>query len=483
MGEPSQLFVAVLVLSWVGLLAFGALWWRARSEERRLRVSYGPLDDVHAEKARVEQELAQEQARLDAFRADAARRRDDIEGRLAAALAALSRLNDEVRLFEEQSDLQSFGLYEPVYDFDTAEAYKQRLGEIRDEQKAMLKAKTAAECPIEWTVDGSKAKGRTMTNRQLKLMLRAFNGECDAAIAKVKFNNAVALTERVRRSFEAINKLGESNKCSLSGPYLELKLAELRLTHEYAEKRHAEREEQREIQAQLREEERAQRELEKAQQDAEKEERRYQKALEKARRELGLVDEAKRQGLAEKVAALEAQLAEAHARTERAVSQAQLTRSGHVYVISNLGSFGEDVYKIGMTRRLEPMDRVRELGDASVPFAFDVHAMIYAEDAPRLENELHKLLDERRLNLINRRKEFFRVSLEQIEAIVTEHHRGDVEFRRTAVAEEFRQSQAERKAAAERAAKARHQREPEVPVLLAAEKAKVEQVKALLADL
>jgi uncharacterized membrane protein YqiK len=172
---------------------------------------------------------------------------------------------------------------------------------------------------------------------------------------------------------------------------LQLKLDELNLAHEYEEKVQAEKEEQRRIREQMREEEQAQREIEKTRQDAEKEENRYADALRKAQDDAAKADGKKQQKLLAQIAELEMKLAEAHANNERALSRAQQTRSGHVYIISNIGPFGEHVYKIGMTRRLDPMDRVKELGDASVPFEFDVHAIIYADDAPKLENTLHRV--------------------------------------------------------------------------------------------
>lgn len=136
---------------------------------------------------------------------------------------------------------------------------------------------------------------------------------------------------------------------------------------------------------------------------------------------------------------LQRRLAEAKTNKERAIAQAQMTRSGHVYIISNVGSFGEHVYKIGMTRRLDPMDRVRELGDASVPFSFDVHAIIYSQDAPTLENKLHKLFEGRRVNLINNRKEFFRVTINEIAQAVKENH-GEIDITLAAEARDYRKT-------------------------------------------
>ena len=189
----------------------------------------------------------------------------------------------------------------------------------------------------------------------------------------------------------------------------------------------------------MREEEKARRDFEKAQKEAEKEEEMLQKAMEKAQEEISKASEEERAKYEEQLAELQEKLKEAEEKNQRAISMAQQTKSGHVYVISNIGSFGENVYKIGMTRRLEPMDRVNELGDASVPFKFDVHAMIYSENAPELENQLHKAFDRKRLNYINLRREYFDISLEEIEKVVHENH-GEIQFIKDAEAKEYRES-------------------------------------------
>ena len=222
--------------------------------------------------------------------------------------------------------------------------------------------------------------------------------------------------------------------------YLNLKIDELHVVHQYQEQLQFDKEEQRRINEQIREEQRAQRELEKAQQEAEKEEKRYQKALDEARQEIEQATGKKQEKLQLEIQRLNELVLEAQTNKERAISRAQMTRSGHVYIISNIGSFGKNVYKIGMTRRLEPTDRVRELGGASVPFRFDIHAMIYSEDAPSLENHLHRLLEGRSVNRINSRKEFFNVSLEEIEEIVHEYS-VNAQFIRVPPAEEFRKTQ------------------------------------------
>jgi hypothetical protein len=279
-----------------------------------------------------------------------------------------------------------------------------------------------------------------MTRQFIKLLLYAFNGECDAMISKVRWNNANKYIERMRKSFEDINKLGIAQQVHITEDYFELKLAELNLTYEYELKKFEEKEEQRRIREQMREEERAQKEFERAQRDAEDEEKRYQKALEKARKDLGLADPAELGALNEKIKLLEANLQEAQEKKERAMSLAQTTKVGHIYVISNIGSFGEDVYKIGMTRRLDPLDRVKELGDASVPFQFDVHAIIYSDNAPQLEYELHRKFDAKRINRINGRKEFFKTTLDEIEAFINDHTNAQIQFTKLAEAKEYRET-------------------------------------------
>jgi Domain of unknown function (DUF4041)/T5orf172 domain len=332
----------------------------------------------------------------------------------------ISLLKIQLHGLEEQEIIEAFGFYNSKYNFREAEEYKQRLDQIRIQQKEMLRKNKAAVCETEWSVSGSLKEGRKMTNNFLKLVLRAFNGECDSAIIKVKYNNIQVMENRIRKTFDELNKLSQTTHCEITTYFLELKLEELWLTHEYQEKKYQEQEEQRIIREQMREEEKALRELEKAKQDAEREERRYQEALEKARRDLETVTGKAQEKLFSQIEELQKRLSEAEANKVRAIAQAQLTKFGHVYIISNIGSFGEDVYKIGMTRRLDPMDRVKELGGASVPFPFDVHAMIFCENAPELESRLHKCFDHRRMNKENTRKEFFQVSLDEIVKVVSE---------------------------------------------------------------
>ena len=162
-------------------------------------------------------------------------------------------------------------------------------------------------------------------------------------------------------------------------------------------------------------------------------------ALEKAREEIQKASGDKLDHLNDKISQLEAQLKAAQELKERAISRAQITKSGHVYIISNIGSFGENIYKIGMTRRFDPIERIDELSDASVPYDFDIHAMVYADNAPELENKLHKKFEPHRMNLVNLRREFFSVKLEDIEKWAEEEN-FDLRLTRIAEAREYRET-------------------------------------------
>lgn len=337
----------------------------------------------------------------------------------------------QMAIYDEEIELAELGFYKPHYSYDTSEKFKDEIANVKSKQKGMVKNKEAIYCHTEWTLEGSKAKGRTMTNRNIKMTARAFNNECDAAIASVKWNNATRMEQRIVKAFEAINKLNESNQIYISPSYLNLKLEELRLTHEYKEKKQEEKEEQAELKRQMKEEAKIQKEAERAQKELEQQEA----MLAEIRRQ---VEEATGERLAELNRQIEEYEAEKE-KNERKISLAQQTKRGVVYIISNIGSFGENIFKIGMTRREDPEERVKELSNASVPFSFDIHATIKSEDAPELENRLHKMFDHRRVNLVNSRKEFFDVTFDEIKKEVKTLSL-DAEIYETIEAREYRES-------------------------------------------
>ena len=390
-------------------------------EIAKLRIElnrYKPIKDIEAEISKKTNEINALIASKEKELIDLKNDFSQLKSNYANALDTYTKIRKEISLYENKIDLIEFGVYEPIYQFDKSDDYRQEQNKIIELQKEMISLEKAAICRTNWTIEGSEAKGKASTKKYIKLTLRAFNGECESLIAKVKWNNVNQMKERITKSYETINKIGESKTVSIQPEYLELKIKELLLEYEYQLKKQNEREELRAAQEALREEEKARREYELAQKEAEKEEANYQKALEKARKEIESTTGEKYDKLQAQIAKLELELQEAHDKKERALSMAQQTKRGHVYIISNIGSFGEQVYKIGMTRRLEPEDRIKELGDASVPFQFDIHAMVFSEDAPRLENELHKVFADQKVNMLNFKKEFFKVTLEEIETKV-----------------------------------------------------------------
>ncbi|PSW27916.1 DUF4041 domain-containing protein [Photobacterium phosphoreum] len=275
----------------------------------------------------------------------------------------------------------------------------------------------------------------------IHFVVDAFNGKVDSALSKVKHDNFGKIKQEIIDAFALVNYNGTPfRNARINKEYLDSRLTELKWAIATFELRKIEREEQAEIKTQIREEERAIREMEKAQKEAEKEELLIQKALEKVRSELAHASEEQRVKYEIQLAELETKLFEAEEKGQRALSMAQQTRRGHVYVISNVGSFGEEVFKIGMTRRLEPMDRVKELGDASVPFAFDVHAMIYSDDAPTMEKELHKRFNLQSINKVNPRKEFFKTTISEVKQAVEQIGGSDTHWTLKAEAAEYRES-------------------------------------------
>lgn len=362
---------------------------------------------------------------------EAARRKE-------AALKELSAL-------EEKLETIDVGFYRPHFTYEDTESYKRAIEAIRDKQERLIKADAATAGSRTMTLDGNSKKGIALVKKQEKLILRAFNADCEAATANVTWSNFGTMEARITKSAEALERLGGAMQTRITDAYVEARLTELRLVHEAAEKRKEEKELQRQQRAAQREEEKVQRELAKVQAAAEKEENQYEKALAKARAELDEAAESERAAAAERIATLEAQLAEAHERKERAIAQAQLTKVGHVYIISNHGAFGEGIVKIGMTRRLEPEERIQELGDASVPFPFDMHALIYSEDAPALEFRLHEAFWEHRLNWTNDRKEFFRIDLASLQSKLRQLGLA-AELQMIAEAREYRETLAARQA-------------------------------------
>ena len=351
----------------------------------------------------------------------------------------ISDKKSKIIWMDDEILVQEFGLYKPQYDFANSLDYKERLAKVRDQQKTLIKEKRAVNGNTSWQVNGSASKGKKMVSDTQKLLLRAFNTECDDIISKVKYTNFDASLDRIYKSSDAISKLGSIMNISVSNDYLDLKIKELRLAFEYQQKKQEEKEAQKAERAELREAAKLQKEIELQRKKIEKEQTHYQTAYEKLLKQLEATPD--NVDLIKKKAELENQLQDIEKAIQDIDYREANHKAGYVYIISNIGAFGENVYKIGMTRRLDPQDRVDELGDASVPFNFDVHAMIFSDDAPALEAALHKAFEDKKLNMVNTRREFFNVTLDEIKEVVKKNFDKTVEFIDVPDAEQYRVSQ------------------------------------------
>ena len=415
----------------------------ATDELKQARVEARGLRDQAGVKARTLQTQA-DGVLLDASREaarivdDANRRAEEIAGEALAAsrnAAGLEKtiqaLKNVINGYGDQYLVPSYTLIDELAEeFSHAEAGVE-LKQARDRTRLMVRTATAAQC------DYVEAVRRTTA---INFVTDAFNGKVDTILAGVKHDNYGTLAQQIKDAFALVNHLGKPFKDARITPeYLHARLEELRWATVVHELKLKEREEQRLIKEQIREEEKARRDFERAQREATKQEDTLQRNIDKIQQQAAKASAEQRDFFEAQLRELEAKLQAAQEKNQRALSMAQQTKSGHVYIISNIGSFGENVYKIGMTRRLEPLDRVRELGDASVPFEFDVHALLFSEDAPTLERELHKHFLRNQVNKANPRKEFFRVDLAAIRAEI-EQQGITAHWSLTAAAREYRES-------------------------------------------
>jgi hypothetical protein len=407
---------------------------RLRGELDRL----GVLSVVELEQRRVALagEIETETARLEQERADAAARRrremDELDEQRRALEVRVGELRADVVQTEEFAILQEVGVYEYRHPLSDSVAYQAELKRLRDQFKAMAKSDGGAvQGTTNWTVNNSAAQGRKMVRDFSKLMLRAYNAEADNLVRGLKPYKLASAIDRLGKVVETIERLGKTMDIRISSAYHGLRIRELELTADYVEKLAEEKEREREERERLREERKAQQEMERERARLEKERQHYANAL--------AALEAK--GDENGAARVRDQLAEVDRAIEDVDYRAANIRAGYVYVISNLGSFGASIVKVGMTRRLEPLDRVRELGDASVPFRYDVHALFFSDDAVGIETQLHQRLSDRRVNRVNQRREFFYATPEEVKAHLVELTGELLQYEDIPEALEFHQSQ------------------------------------------
>lgn len=387
------------------------------------------------------QKLAAEKDSIQAEIEESKKKRQELVQEIFSLDREIEKKKEFIIFMDDEMLYQDFGLYTPVYNLMNSEMYKNKLAVVREQQKSLIKNNKAANFPTNFTYNNSLAQGKKLVADNVKQILRAFNNECEAIIDKVKFNNVEAIRKRIIKSCEDLNKLNSKMQISIAPSYLDLKLQEMNLCYEYEIKKQEEKEEQKRIREEQREAQKLQKEIEEARRTSEKERIHYRNALHRIEIQMQSANETERAILEERRLEMQQQLENIEEEIKQIDYREANQRAGYVYIISNIGSFGENVYKIGMTRRLEPMDRVDELGDASVPFAFDVHAMIFSDDAPALEAALHRAFDDKKVNMINTRREFFHVTLEEIEEVVKKNFDKAVEFTKVPNAEQYRESQ------------------------------------------
>jgi len=345
-----------------------------------------------------------------------------------AAMRARLQAFEGTVILDDERTLQEAGIYRYHHPLENALAYKERLDTLSTQIASMIKACLAIEVSSTFTLDGSLAKGRAMTGDLSRLMLRAYNAEAENVVRSMRFGAATTATHRLDSARSAIARLGKLMEMRISDGFHALRIKEIELTADYRAKQEEEREAARAERERLREERKVAMELAAAREKLEKERAHLMTVLEKVRAS----------------GASDPELENKLANVDLAITQndyrAANIRAGYVYVISNRGAFGSHVVKIGLTRRLEPLDRINELGDASVPFRFDVHAIFFSEDAVSLEAELHGFFSNRRVNWANNRREFFFASPEEVREVLSAKVGNLLEFSEHVESTEYLQS-------------------------------------------
>lgn len=354
-------------------------------------------------------------------------------------------LKEKLIPLEEEVDLQDMGFYGLNFDTQTSAEYKTKMIKLQDQQKVMVKNNTACNFSTGITYNGSLAEGKKMVRQSVKMALWSFNTQCDNVISKVTYRNKDISERKIRKAFDVVNS--NDTLSSVSYDFLELKLQELDVTYKYKELLEHEKDVLREQKEQEREEKKLQQEIARERLKIEKDETHINTELARLQHLL-LQERSDKAALQKEVGSLENKLQKLNARKEEVDFREAHAKAGYVYVISNIGAFGKDIVKIGVTRRLEPIERINELGDASVPFRFDVHALMFSDQAYKLEKALHDKFASRRLNQVNSRREFFRVPLEEVrDAMIKEFNGVAIDFHMQPDAKEFRQSIAKKRAA------------------------------------
>jgi hypothetical protein len=332
-------------------------------------------------------------------------------GKIEKGIPFLDQIKAQVKVLEGETAHISAGLVPPVFNIDDSEALKDSVIAHRNDQYKSITNRKATNALSNWSWFGDKREGTKMVNDYQTLLLKAFNDDFEVIRKQMRVHKIEQAEDKIIKLDEQLSRLGETANVEIAQKYVRLKIEELNTWHQELihkdDKKAARKSQQQEIREQNKLNSVDTEAIDDAISVRDSELKKAQaKAEQLAGAELAQITK-----MIEKITAEKAKLEE---KLSRATSQAQITRSGYVYVISNRGSFGKGILKIGMTRRLEPMDRVNELGDASVPFKFGVHTLAYVDNAPSVEKALHAKFNDRRVNVENDRKEFFRVGVDEV---------------------------------------------------------------------
>lgn len=365
----------------------------------------------------------------------------NLEEQKRTKIEEVEKLQQKVNIINDDISMQDYGIYEPKYTFASALVYKDMLKAKRDQQKHMIKSKTAVEYNENWTVNGSKVEGKKMLNNNIRQILRSFNNECEVLIDKVTYQNFDSVKKRIIKVHADLNKLNTTQQVSITFQYLDLKIDELYLAYEYARKKEEEKEAMRLQREQEREEKKLAKEIEQKKKIVDKEISHYNNLIQSLKNKVeNAVSEEERINLEKEIEETKKNIQEKEHEKQDLDYREAHSSAGYVYIISNIGAFGEDVLKIGVTRRLEPIERIKELSSASVPFVYDIHALIFSYEAYELETELHNYFEKYRVNKVNNRKEFFKVPITEIESKLQDYGNLTIDFNSQAEAAEYRET-------------------------------------------
>lgn len=394
-------------------------------ENKKIQKKFGRANDLDSKISELE---AQHDLKISSL----SKTINKLENKINRKKMDISDLEKEISSLGKEALCKHYNFSE--YLSLTSEECKNKLALLKNAEQESIKSQKIL-------LIQNNAGSKKEVNDNSKQILRCFNSECDNVLLNLSVKTIDSSRNKITKSFESLNRIFAVDGIQMDKKMLEYKLEELNLVYTFELKKEQEREQQKAIKEQMMEEEKVRREIEKQKAKIEKDQIQCSNEINKLMAYMQKAqNDIERQLYIDKIKELEEKLKRLESDKETVLEREANARAGFVYIISNIGSFGEGIYKIGMTRRLEPMDRIKELSSASVPFEFDVHAMIFSDDAPALETALHQKFEMQSVNRVNLRKEFFKVSLDEIESVVKENYNNTVTFVRVPVAKEYNET-------------------------------------------